>query len=90
MSPAESEIYALSIGVKDARLTGMVLEEMGAVVEWQIRVRTDSVGAYSFQRDECPDSKLRGCFDFRDAWVDELQDASVPGRCRVKVGKLGY
>ena len=85
LSPAESEIYALSVGVKDARLTGMVLEEMGAVVEWPIRVRTDSAGAYSFQRDECPDSKLRGCFDFRDAWVDELQDASVSGRCRVKV-----
>ena len=37
-------------------------------------MKTDSSGAHSFQRDSCPKSKLRGCFDRRDDWVVELQD----------------
>jgi hypothetical protein len=75
LSPAESEIYALSVGIKDAQLTGWVLEEMGATVSWPINIYTDSAGAYSFQRDANPETKLRGCFDFRERWVSELQEA---------------
>ena len=74
-SPTESEIYALSTGVKDVRLFYWVLEEMTHVVtQYPILIQTDSSGARSFQRDTCPSTKLRGCFDFRERWVEELRD----------------
>ncbi len=74
-SPTESEIYALSTGVKDTRLFHWVLEEMTHVpTVYPIRVQTDSTGARSFQRDTCPSTKLRGCFDFRERWIEELRD----------------
>ena len=38
LSPAESEIYALSVGVRDARLMGWVLEELGVEVRWPIKI----------------------------------------------------
>jgi hypothetical protein len=74
LSPTEAEVYALSVGVKDGLWTGWVSEEMGCKVEWPLKVYTDSAGAYSFQRDMCPDTKLKGCFDLRDEWVRELQE----------------
>jgi hypothetical protein len=74
LSPAEAEIYAFSEGVRDARDIAWVLEEMGCDIVWPLQVKTDSSGAHSFQRDSCPKSKLRGCFDRRDDWVVELQD----------------
>ena len=74
LSPTEAEVYAMSVGVKDACLSGWVLEEMGGKVSWPLPVCTDSSGAYSFQRDSCPESRLRGCFDLREEWVRELQE----------------
>ena len=51
LSPTESEIYALSTGVKDSRLFHWVLEEMtNAETVYPIQVLTDSTGARSFQR----------------------------------------
>ena len=73
-SPTESEVYALSVGVKDSRLTGWVMDELGVGVGYPLRVATDSSGAYSFKGDMCPTSKLRGCFDYRAKWVRELVD----------------
>jgi hypothetical protein len=74
LSPAESEIYALSTGVKDTRLYHWVLEEFSrSRTEYPILVQTDSSGARSFQGDTCPSTKLRGCFDFREKWVAELR-----------------
>ena len=35
---------------------------------------TDSTGARSFQRDTCPGTRLRGCFDFREKWAEELRE----------------
>jgi hypothetical protein len=75
LSPAESEVYAMSVGVKDARLMGWVLEELGVNVHWPMSVCTDSAGAKSFKEDTCPTSKLRGAFDYRDDWVEELKQA---------------
>jgi hypothetical protein len=34
LSPVESEVYALSVGVKDVRLMGWLLEELGVVIRW--------------------------------------------------------
>ena len=75
LSPAESEIYALSTGVKDSRLFHWVLEEFTNIeTVYPIQVLTDSTGARSFQRDTCPGTRLRGCFDFREKWVEELRE----------------
>ena len=49
LSPAESEIYALSVGVKDIRLMGWVLEELGVAVRWPMKIWCDSTGAISFK-----------------------------------------
>ena len=35
------------------------------------------IRAESFQRRTCLDSRLRGTFNLRDAWVRELQDAKL-------------
>ena len=75
LSPAEAEVYALSVGVKDSRLMGWVLEELGVLVHWPMSVCTDSAGAKSFKEDSCPTSKLRGSFDYREDWVEELRQA---------------
>ena len=78
LSPTESEIYALSTGVKDTRLYHWVLEEFNRVeTVYPILVMTDSTGARSFQRDTCPSTRLRGCFDFREMWVEELRDVGA-------------
>ena len=74
-SPVESEVYALSVGVKDTRLQGWVLEELGADVSWPMLLHTDSGGAMSFKNDTCPTSQLRGCFDYRLQWVQEVRAA---------------
>jgi hypothetical protein len=61
--------------VKDTRLFHWVLEEMTHVdTVYPIIVLTDSTGARSFQRDTCPSTKLRGCFDFRERWIRELRE----------------
>ena len=73
-SPVESEVYALSVGCKDLRLMGWVLEDMGVSVDWPMRLGLDSIGAKSFKEDTCPTSKLRGCFDYREKWVRQLKE----------------
>ena len=77
LSPAESEIYALSVGVKDVRLMGWVLEELGVAVRWPMKIWCDSTGAISFKDDTCPVSKIRGCFDYREDWVEELKAEEI-------------
>ena len=75
LSPAEAEVYAMSEGCRDARDIAWTLEEMGCDISWPLKIITDSNGAYSFQKDNVPKSKLRGCIDRRDDWVAEVQDA---------------
>ena len=77
LSPAESEIYALSTGVKDNRLIHWTLEEAGVAIVWPFTVQADNKAAISFQKDTCPTSKIRGCFDFREKWVKEMKDKDV-------------
>jgi hypothetical protein len=74
LSPAEAEIYALSEGARDAQDVAWVLEEMGCELEWPLVVKTDSDQALSFQWDSVARSKLRGCIDKREKWVEELRD----------------
>ena len=76
MSPTVAEIYALAVGVIDARLMGWILNECGAETETiEINIGTDSTGAKSFKEDTCPTSKIRGNFSYREDWVQELKDS---------------
>jgi hypothetical protein len=76
-SPAVSEIYALKEGVKDGRLVQWVAEEMGISTSYPFTVCVDNTQAISFQSDTCPNSKIRGSIDMREAWVKELRDLGV-------------
>jgi hypothetical protein len=76
-SPAVSEIYALKEGVKDGRLIQWVAEEMGIVTAYPFTVCVDNSQAISFQADTCPNSKIRGSIDMREAWVKELRDLDI-------------
>jgi len=60
-----------------ARLAQWVAEEMGLDVRWPLELKTDSMQARSFQHNTTPNSKLRGCFDLRDALFRELRDKKV-------------
>ena len=73
LSPVVAEIYALSVGVIDARLMHWVFEECG-VEAGKVKIGTDSQGAKSFKEDTCPTSKIRGNFNYRDDWVVELKE----------------
>ena len=84
LSPAESEIYALSVGVKDVRLMGWVLEEFGVQVRWPLKIWCDSAGAISFKDDTCPVSKIRGSFDYREDWVEDLKESGIVEVDKVK------
>ena len=76
MSPTVAEIYALSVGVIDARLMSWILSECGAEAGTaEINIGTDSTGAKSFKEDTCPTSKTRGNFSYREDWVQELKDS---------------
>ena len=56
---------------------------MGMDVDRPLVVQVDSSAAVSFQRSTCLLSRIRGCVDMRDAWVQELRDLE-----KVKVEKV--
>ena len=64
-------------GVRDARLFHWVADEMGIDAPFPFVLQIDSKQAHSFQRDTCPKSKIRGSFDMREDWVQEVRDLSV-------------
>ena len=66
-----SEIYALKEGIKDGRLVLWVAEEMGIVTAYPFTVCVDNTQA------SCPNSKIRGSIDMREAWVKELRDLDI-------------
>mgnify|MGYP001230742664 CR=1 FL=1 len=73
LSSACAEIYALSETVKDARLFMYRAQELGMPL-LPLVVQVDNTQAKSFQEGTCVESKLRGNFDIRDKWVQELRD----------------
>ena len=46
-------------------------------MKWPLDVYTDSTGACSFQWNSCARSQLRGCFDRRSDWIEEMRDQGV-------------
>jgi hypothetical protein len=63
---------------------GWVFEEFGIAVRWPMKIWTDSAGAISFSGDTCPVSRIRGAFDYREDWVEELKGQDVIQVCKVK------
>ena len=80
ISVACAEIYALSESVKEARLFHWRAEELGMQSVTPIVLQVDNSQSKSFQESTCVQSKLRGTFDIRCDWVDELRQ-----RHKVKV-----
>ena len=72
-SSAVAEIYALSETMKSSRLFMWRCQEMGMKLPKVIDVQVDSKGARSFQLGAYLESKLRGCFDLRESWVQEFR-----------------
>jgi hypothetical protein len=44
----------------------------------------DSAGAISFKDDTCPVSKIRGSFDYREDWVEDLKESGIVEVDKVK------
>ena len=57
---------------------------MGLHTQWPLDVQVGSSAAVSFQRSTCLLSRLRGCVDMREAWVQELRDAGLVRAQKVK------
>ena len=68
-----AEIYALSQTVKDARHARWVANEMGVNTTSCVQVEVDNNQAISFQRGTCPSTKLKGVYDLRWNWVQEIR-----------------
>jgi len=50
---------------------------MGVKVDYPFCVQVDSKQACSFNYSTCPKSDIRGSFDWREDWVQEIRDLSV-------------
>ena len=72
-SSAAAEIYALSQTIKDARYARWVANEMGINTTSCVQVEVDNDQAISFQRGTCPSTKLKGVYDLRWEWVQEIR-----------------
>ena len=87
ISSAQAEIYAMSEATRDARLRLWVHEELGGTVQYPFPILVDNAAGVSFQNATCTASKLRGIFDTRSQWVQDLQDASIVKAVKVSTDK---
>ena len=69
-----AEIFAYSEAVKDARLIQFRLSELGVNLTLPLMIQVDNRGVQSFATGSCVDTKLRGIWDLRSAWVKELRN----------------
>ena len=77
-SSACAEIHALSECCREARLIAWIAEEMGRKVSWPLVLYVDNAAGISYQHSTTASSKVRGVFDQRWDWIQELKDqASV-------------
>lgn len=82
-SSAAAEVYAFSEAVKDARVLLWRAEEMGMQVKYPFKMLEDNAATVSFQKSTTPYSKLRGVYNLRDNWVQELKDKNVVSAVKV-------
>ena len=74
---AEAEIYALSTAAQALKTTYYRAQELGVNAKFPGTLYVDNAAGVSFQRRTNPDTRLKGTFDLRAAWVQELQDQQV-------------
>ena len=74
MSSAAAEIVAMSECMKDTQLRMWIAEEIGINVEYPLEILVDNKAGVHFQNKMNPDSKLKGIFDMRLGWLQELHD----------------
>jgi hypothetical protein len=74
LSSAAAEIYAMSEAVKDARTRLWVAEDGHVPVTWPMVLHVDNAAGESFQHSTCGSTKLKGVFNLREAWVQELKN----------------
>ena len=74
---AEAEIYALSTAAQALKTTYYRAQELGVNAQFPGTLYVDNAAGVSFQRRTNPDTRLKGTFDLRAAWVQELQDQQV-------------
>ena len=70
---------ALSEAVRQARFLQWAGIDMGYDKIEKVYMRVDSKGARYFQSSSVLDSRLKGYFDLREAWVQELRDTEKVG-----------
>jgi len=68
-------ICVIADAVKHARLYKWSGEELGLCSSAPVAVQVDNSQALSFQKGTCVQSKLRGTFDIRAGWVQELRNS---------------
>jgi hypothetical protein len=56
---------------------------MGMQVKYPFKMLEDNAATVSFQKSTTPYSKLRGVYNLRDNWVQELKDKNVVSAVKV-------
>jgi len=74
ISSAVAEIYAFSEAVKHAQFLIWRMEDVGHRVDKPIRILEDNAATISFQKSTKTNTKLRGTYNLRWSWVQELKD----------------
>ena len=77
ISSAQAEIYAMSEACKDIRLRLWVADELGLQPIYPTDIKVDNQAGVYFQNKMNPATKLKGVFDLRQKWVEELQDRRI-------------
>ena len=77
LSSAEAEVYAMMEAVKEARLRLWVADELGLQPIYPTDIKVDNQAGVYFQNKMNPATKLKGVFDLRQKWVEELQDRRI-------------
>ena len=67
----------MSQTVQDSRLRLWIAEDMYGDVKWPVEIQVDNAAAVTFQNKMNAGSKLRGIFDLREKWVQELKDKKL-------------
>ena len=76
VSSAPAGVYALAEAAKDVQLNAWSAQEMWIPCDTPLEIMVDNAATITFQNKMNPDSKLKGAYDLRRAWVKELQDSS--------------
>ena len=77
LSSAAAEMYALLEACKDAKLRYWISEDMVYMEQWPAVIKVDNAAAISFQQATKTNTKLKGVYNLRDKWVQELRDDSM-------------